>query len=92
MNAVMSGIFWAGRVARKGTSWVFQALVVIVALLVLFIAVTPQGEAGFQTVLFVTQVLDLPVKPQTWFTEEPLRHEVHYPSSDGTTVGRRLPR
>ena len=74
------------RVVRKASSWLFQAVVVIVSLLVLFIAVTPQGKAGFHTLLFVTQVLDLPAKPQTWFTDEPLRHEVHYPSSDGTTV------
>ena len=82
----MSGVYAVGRVFRKGASWIFQAVVVVVALLVLFIAVTPQGKTGFQTVLFVSQVLDLPVKPQTWFTDEPLRHEVHYPSSDGTTV------
>ena len=74
------------RVVRKGASWLFQALVVLGALLTLFIAVTPQGKAGFHTALFVTQVLDLPFKPQAWFTDEPLRHEVHYPSSDGTTV------
>ena len=74
------------RVGRKGASWLFQAVVVVLALFTLFIAVTPQGKAGFHTVLFVTQVLDLPVKPQTWFTDAPLRHEVHYPSSEGTTV------
>ena len=52
------------RVVRKGASWLFQALVVLGALLTLFIAVTPQGKAGFHTALFVTQVLDLPFKPQ----------------------------
>ena len=56
------------------------------ALLTLFIALTPQGRAGFHTALFVTQVLDIGVKPQTWFTDEPLRHEVHYQSADGSTV------
>ena len=61
-------------------------MVVLGALLTLFIAITPQGKAGFHTALFVTQVLDLPFKPQGWFTDEPLRQEVHYPSSDGTTV------
>ncbi len=71
---------------RKGASWLFQFLVVLGALLTLFIALTPQGRAGFHTALFVTQVLELPVKPQAWFTDEPLRHEAHYPSSDGTTV------
>ncbi len=74
------------RVLRKGASWVFRALVVLAALLTLFIALTPQGRAGFHTALFVTQVLDLPFKPQSWFTGEPLRHEAHYQSSDGTTV------
>ena len=86
MMAVKTGALAVGRVFRKGGSWVFQAIVVIAALLTLFIAVTPQGKAGFHTVLFVSQVLDLSIKPQTWFTDEPLRHEVHYPSSDGTTV------
>ena len=71
---------------RKGSSWIFQVVVVVLALFVLFLAITPQGKTGFNTVLFVSQVLDLPVKPQTWFTADPIRHEVHYPSSDGTTV------
>ena len=74
------------RILRKGLSWLFQLLVVLAALLTLFIALTPQGRAGFHTALFVTQVLDLPFKPQAWFTDEPLRHEAHYQSSDGTTV------
>ena len=74
------------RILRKGASWLFQFLVVAGALLTLFIAVTPQGKAGFHTVLFVSQVLDIGVKPQAWFTDEPVRQEVHYQSSDGTTV------
>ncbi len=71
---------------RKGASWLFQFLVVVGALLTLFIALTPQGKAGFHTILFVTQVLDLPLKPQAWLSSETLREEVHYQSSDGTTV------
>ena len=81
-----SGSPWWIRIPRKGASWLFQTLVVIGAVLTLFIAVTPQGKAGFHTVLFVSQVLDLPVKPQAWFSKDTLRHEVHYQSSDGTTV------
>ncbi len=77
---------WWIRIPRKGASWLFQFLVVVGALLTLFIAVTPQGKAGFHTVMFVSQVLDLPVKPQAWFSKETIRHEVHYQSSDGTTV------
>lgn len=74
------------RLVRKGLSWLLQALVLLAALLTLFIALTPQGRAGFHTGLFVLQVLDLPIKPQAWFTAEPLRHEAHYPSSEGTAV------
>ena len=74
------------RIPRKGASWLFQFLVVIGALLTLFIAIAPQGKAGFHTVMFVSQVLDLPAKPQAWFSKETIRHEVHYQSSDGTTV------
>ena len=74
------------RIPRKGASWLFQFLVVVGALLTLFIAVTPQGKTGFHTILFVSQVLDLPVKPQAWLSPETLRHEVHYQSFDGTTV------
>ena len=58
------------------------------ALLTLFIALTPQGRAGFHTALYLTQVLDVPVKPQSWFIAEPLRHEVHFPSDGGTSVGQ----
>lgn len=73
-------------ILRKGASWLFQFLVVLGALLTLFIAVTPQGKAGFHTILFVTEVLDLGVKPQAWFTGEQLRHEVHYQSAEGSSV------
>ena len=65
-----------------------QFLVVAGALLTLFIALTPQGKAGFHTVLFLTQVLDTPVKPQAWFTDEPLRQEVRYPSPEGTSIAQ----
>ena len=45
------------------------------------------GQGGIPyTVMFVSQVLELPVKPQAWFSKETIRHEVHYQSSDGTTV------
>ena len=66
----------------------FQFLVVGAALLTLFIALTPQGRTGFHTALFLTQVLDLPVKPQAWFTKEPVRHRVNYPSLSGTSVAQ----
>ena len=61
---------------------------VVFAILTLFIALTPQGRAGFHTALFLAQVLDAPVKPQAWFTAEPLRREVRYPFEAGTSVAQ----
>ena len=64
----------------------FLATVVLSSLLILFLTFTPQGRAGFHTVLFVLQILEVPVKPQPWFTKEPVRREVTYPQADGTGV------
>ena len=69
---------WSGRL--------FLALVFLSSLLSLFLTFTPQGRAGFHTVLFVLQVLEVPVKPQPWFTNEPVRREVTYPQAGGTGV------
>ena len=76
------------RILRKAASWLFQLLVVGGALLTLFIALAPQGRTGFHTALFLTEVLDAPVKPQSWFTAEPLRHDVQLPPVGGTSVGQ----
>ena len=64
----------------------FLGLVVLSSLLSLFLTYTPQGRAGFHTVLFVLQVLELPIQPQPWFTKEPVRREVTYPQAGGTGV------
>ena len=67
-------------------SWLLRLLVVAVSLLTLFIALTPQGRSGFHTVLFVLQTLQTPIKPQSRFTDDSLRWEVHYQTADGTDV------
>ena len=66
---------------------------VTLALITLFIVATPQGRTGFNTVLFVLQVLDLPVRPQSWFTGEPLRDRIQYGMDDGSQMAEvyRLP-
>ena len=64
----------------------FLTFVVLSSLLSLFLTFTPQGRAGFHTVLFVLQILEMPVKPQPWFTKEPVRREVTYPQADGIGV------
>ena len=67
-------------------SWVLRLSVVAVLLLTLFIILTPQGRAGWNTALFVSQTLEVPIKPQSWFTDDSLRQEVHYLTPDGTAM------
>jgi len=75
-----------GRSVLAAVKWAFLALVVFGSLLTIFIAATPQGKAGFRAALFVPQVLEVPFKPQPWFTSAPVRHEVTYPQETGTGV------
>ena len=68
-------------------------LAVVGVLLTLLILLTPQGRTAFHTALFVMQVLEMPVQAQSWFTDEPLRHRVHFPTSSGASEAEvyRLP-
>ena len=62
-------------------------------MLALIAAAAVQGRAGFKTTLFVLQVLQAPVKPQSWFTQAPVREVVKYPVASGTAEAHvyRLP-
>ena len=71
---------------REVAIWSFGILVATGLFLTMFITLTPQGRTGFHTALFVLQVLEMPVKPQPWFTDAPVRHEVRYPIAHGTSV------
>ena len=51
------------RISLKVGIWTLRFIAATLALAILFIAVTPQGRAGFNTALFVLQALDLPVSP-----------------------------
>ena len=73
------------RLLRKILLGLSVLLLVSVALLVLM-ALTPQGRTTFHTALFVLQTLETPVKPQPWFTDEPVREMGLYRSPDGTDV------
>ena len=66
--------------------WLFRLLIATALLLTLFIVLTPQGRAGFNTFLFVSETLESPIKPQSWFTDDSMRQEVHYQTADGTAV------
>ncbi len=62
------------------------ALVVSLAI-ALLIAVFPQGRTAIKTALFLPQVLPtIPVKPQEWFTGDPVVEEVRFPTQEGSGV------
>jgi dienelactone hydrolase len=64
-----------------------KVMVASIALIVLLLAVTPQGRAAVRTALFVPQVLPaIPFKPQEWVTGDPVLREVQYPRADGQGV------
>ena len=65
---------------------VLLAMALLAAALIIFLAATPQGKAAFRAALFVPQILDVPFKPQPWFTGDPVRHEVTYRQETGTGV------
>ena len=71
------------RLLRK----VLWTLVVLILVVVALAAVTPQGKAAVRTALFIPQVLPtIPVKPQEWFTSDPVWKEVSYPQASGEGV------
>ena len=53
----------------------------LVAVIILFTAF-PQLPTAFHTALFVLQVLNVPVKPQPWFTPTPVRQQITYQRPD----------
>ena len=72
-------------IPRRGRRWLLSLLAVIGVLLTLLMLLTPQARTAFHTALFVMQVLEMPVQAQSWFTDEPLRHRVHFPTSGGAS-------
>ena len=71
-------IRFIGRLAYR----VYIVLGVLLVTLVVFFTVFPQLPTGFHTALFVTQVLNIPVKPQVWFTQAPVREEITFERPD----------
>ena len=71
---------------RNSLFWLLRLLAVAVLLITLAIAFTPQGRTGFRTALFVLQLLEQPLKPQSWISDEPLREVAVYRSPSGSDV------
>lgn len=55
-------------------------LFVLAGIIASLLSVTPSGRTAFHTALFISQILDLGIKPQPWFTSEPTRYEITYPT------------
>ena len=62
------------------------ALVAVSTVFIVLLTSTQWGRTGLHTALFVSQVLDLGVKPQGWFTGKPERQEVVYTQSNGEAM------
>ncbi len=76
-----------GRRILTFARWAVIALAAVVLVLALLVLVTPQGKAAFRAAMFIPEVLpDLPVKPQSWFSREPVQEEVVFETASGPGV------
>ena len=75
---------WVERLSMTATITLFVAFIIIV--IVLGVGFSPPGKTAIRTSFFVTQILDLPIKPQTWFADTPVREKVMYPGPNGELV------
>ena len=77
---------WGRRILR----FLLRALIALAAVALVFallVVVTPQGRAAFRAALFIPEVLpDLAVKPQSWFSREPVLEEVAFETASGPGV------
>ena len=70
-------ISWVERLSMTTTITFF--IVFLILIVIVGTVISPQGRAVIHTSLFVSQILDLPIKPQTWFIDTPIRQKVIYP-------------
>lgn len=75
-----------GKLCRGWLYRVYLALGAVLVVLTVVFTLVPQAWIGVQTGLFVSQILDAPIKPQSWFNSQPLRKEITYPRPDGEGV------
>ena len=72
------------RLIRRIVIRALLAIVLAVALLAVLTAATPQGRTAVRTLLFIPQVLPaIPIKPQKWFTGDPIYEQITFPIADG---------
>ena len=66
---------WVLRAGNLLVVWIYNVLNLLM--------IAPQPRAVVKSVLFVTQLLPLPVKPQLWVTPDPVRESVTFPLPNG---------
>ena len=78
------------RIGSATTRWARPAAIGALAVLCAFallVAIFPEGRTAIKTALFLPQVLPtIPVKPQEWFTGDPVVEEVRFPTAEGYGV------
>lgn len=62
------------------------AFLALLALLLILGYFTRPGRTAFKTALLVPQIVEMGVKPQRWFTREPLREDIRFPLASGEGV------
>lgn len=72
-----------GRFVGKWAYRLYLGLGALLVTVAVLFTLFPQLIAGFHTAFFVLQVLQVPVKPQSWFTSTPVREELIYDRPDG---------
>ena len=60
--------------------------IVLCLVIISLVSLTPQGRSAFKAALFVSQVLEVPIKPQKWFVSDPIIEEVHYTPPHGQGI------
>lgn len=65
-----------------------QLAVVVGSILAVFIAITPQGRAGFETALFVLDILEAPYSPRALAGPEVVRQQVSYETARGMSIAQ----
>ena len=81
-------IFQGNRLAgMSGIRRVAVGVLAVLAVAAALMAILPQGRTAIKTALFIPQTLPtIPIKPQEWFTRDPVRMEVEFPDGDGLGV------
>ncbi len=74
-------------VARRWLKRISLTLLALAAVMALLLAATAQGRTSVKTALFIPQTLPtFPVRPQVWFTDDPLVEEVNFQTANGVGV------